>query len=606
MSRLDFLSSAPPPFAFLPFVEPFLFHLKSSPLHGSCSTRLPGDRAAMLPSPPFLAPLPTYMRRRLISSLDVAVVLNTDILEGGLVSAAQVIHDKLHLAPVFRQIVLLSARVESLVLGLVQVHGVLEGLADVDVGSSFLPTGDGHDGDGHARIARAVADHYHRLAGDVKLAGVRLLEPGCQPAGQGSSVQVAEVAHCRAAHAHLLLQQIDELLILAQRLRNLSGCRERILRFAAAFDLLEVVWVHVELPHHGCGVCFALLAQLCKVSLVLLGGGAGKATRVQERHGLDGHHVVRAVEEEGSDVVVVLARGLLQALQHVLHSDCHLFLVHKSAVGAGEDREVGHLTVGRALCVLFQVHEVTAVRLTKVGATVVRSRAAVLQLHFEQLWVVLEHHGGGTSALCLLARGAQGVLRNVGRHSDRQAVLAISADEAGGALHRVHTSQTSVLELRHLAVARDGWHVHGAQTLIYHTFHNDGARRVVGGALCAEAEEADLSGVDVVVHDEVEHRVGGHGVRILVVVRNAEGLSHDARHFIPAVTRPLAPLFQVHAAVWGVHGHAADAREAKAGVAHHLFLSRYQSGKRRGGWGEEGRKRGEWEEEGRGAFVLLG
>ena len=130
----------------------------------------------------------------------------------------------------------------------------------------------------------------------------------------------------------------------------------------------------------------------------------------------------------------------------------------------------------------------------------------------EQLRFGVEQHRHRSRSLRLLAGAAAFVLRDVGTDDDRPPASTVEREIAGGRLESVHAAQACVLELGHFHASAQRRTAHGDERVVEHSANDDRSRGVVGARFRSETEKADILGVDVVTHDQVEHRVGGHCV----------------------------------------------------------------------------------------------
>ncbi len=116
-----------------------------------------------------------------------------------------------------------------------------------------------------------------------------------------------------------------------------------------------------------------------------------------------------------------------------------------------------------------------------------------------------------------------------------------------------------MLELGDLAVPGDARPTEPLERLVDHALDDDRARGVVGARLGSEPQKADLAGVNVVVDDEAQDRVGGHGVDVLVGSAHPKAAADDRADLVPRCTGPAAPVLEADAVARHVDGHGADA-----------------------------------------------
>ena len=176
----------------------------------------------------------------------------------------------------------------------------------------------------------------------------------------------------------------------------------------------------------------------------------------------------------------------------------------------------------------------------------------------QELRVALDEHRDGAGALRRLAGAAARVLGDVGADDDRAAILGLEREIAQGVLQGVHAAEARMLDLGHLAMARQRRAAAGLQALVEHAFDDDGAGGVVGARLGAQAQEADAVRVDVVPIDEPHDGRGGHRVDALRGAAHPEAMADDRTGLVPDVVGPATPRLEVYAVRRHVDGKAAD------------------------------------------------
>mmetsp|Transcript_18049 Transcript_18049/g.20691 ORF Transcript_18049/g.20691 Transcript_18049/m.20691 type:complete len:431 (-) Transcript_18049:191-1483(-) len=428
-------------------------------------------------------------------------------------------NDKLTVT-VRRQVLFNQAGMEALVLLLRDVHAALQSLGHTNLRCGLLPASDGCDGNRLASVATSVPHHDHRPTGKVKLLLVRFLETCGEPARQRRSVQVTKVGHRWASQTHLRRQQVREVLIASKKLCN--GVRrlgDVGWDLAVLLHKLEEIGAQIKLLANLNGRDLGSGTQLLKLLAVVGRGASGKASSVQEGHGLDGHRVVGTVEEQSGDFLVEIAGARLQLCQHVFDGHRDFIKIHHRGVGAREHGEIGDLPV---LNLTVALHEVTLEWLAEIGTTVRGGRTSRVQVQLEETGLVLKEHGHGAGTLCLLTGGTAGILGNVRGNHDGHTVLAVGLYVTCSTLHGVDATEARVLELGDLAVAREASKAHLREGAVHHATHNDGASSIVRAGFRSEAKEADSLGIHVVLDNEAEDSRGGHGVAILIVSWNTE------------------------------------------------------------------------------------
>eukprot|EP00754_Rhynchopus_humris_P024089 Rhum_TRINITY_DN14863_c3_g1::Rhum_TRINITY_DN14863_c3_g1_i1::g.123627::m.123627 len=488
----------------------------------------------------------------------VRVVLDAQVLESRLNAVADVCD--VEALQVVRGVRRGRTRVvDGLVLLLRQQHRVRERLLHTRLQRRRAPPRLHPHRDGLRGVAAAVADGHHVAPCEVGLLLGGVLHASRKPRRQRRRVEVAELRRGDAAQRHLLLQQPQEAGVAPQHLCHLA--REHVQRRRRAGRRDHLVRVgcarlrrHLRLKRSDVDACLLAQAQ----EHVALGHlhRAHEPAHEDDAHGLDGHHLVRPVQEDGLQPVEVragTAGAQAHVAEHVLDGVDGGIRVHRGAVRPREDREVR--VPRRVLRPL--VAEVPRHRLAEVGAAIRRRRPSVAVVDGQQLRVLLDKHGDGAGALRRLAGGAALVLRDV-RRDDDGLLAAPDLGVPAGVLQGVHAAEARVLELRHLDVARQASFAELVQRSVDHALHNDGAGRVVRRALRAQPNEADVLRVDVVRQHQVQHGVGRHCVRVLVRPRDAEAAADHVLHLVPLVARPLAPVLQVHLEARHVHARAAD------------------------------------------------
>ena len=93
--------------------------------------------------------------------------------------------------------------------------------------------------------------------------------------------------------------------------------------------------------------------------------------------------------------------------------------------------------------------------LAEVDGAIRRGAADVLEVDRQQARVALDQHRDRAGALRRLAGAAALVLGDVGADDDRAAVLGLERQVTQRVLQRVDAAEARVLELGHLAVARE-------------------------------------------------------------------------------------------------------------------------------------------------------
>ncbi len=202
--------------------------------------------------------------------------------------------------------------------------------------------------------------------------------------------------------------------------------------------------------------------------------------------------------------------------------------------------------------------------------------------------VALHQHRDAAGALGGLAGAAPRVLGDVGGGHDGDAVGAVGGGVAQRSLEAVHTAQARLLELRGLDVPRQRRPAAGDQLAVHEAADDHRRRRrVVGSGLGPDRQVADPLGINVVIVDQPQHRVGGHGVGVVVGPDDAEAVADDGARLVPGVAGPLAPVLQAHAKRRYEHRETADPYRH---VAHHISAVRQQieptiSARNLRGWG---------------------
>ena len=176
----------------------------------------------------------------------------------------------------------------------------------------------------------------------------------------------------------------------------------------------------------------------------------------------------------------------------------------------------------------------------------------------EQRRVALDEHRDGAGALRRLAGAAARVLGDVGADDDGAAVLGLEREVAQRVLQGVDAAQAGVLDLGHLAMARQRRPAARLEAFVEHAFDDDGAGGVVGARLGAEPQEADAARVDVVAIDEPHDGRGGHRVDALRGAAHPEAVADDGAGLVPDVVGPATPRLEVYAVRRHVDGKAAD------------------------------------------------
>jgi hypothetical protein len=195
--------------------------------------------------------------------------------------------------------------------------------------------------------------------------------------------------------------------------------------------------------------------------------------------------------------------------------------------------------------------------LAEVHDAIVGGRAGADQVDDGELRVLFEEHGDGARALRRFTRAAARVLGDIGADDDRLATGAVEREVADGAFHAVHAAEAGMLELGNFAAARDRLHAARDQGLVDHALDDNGARRIVGARLGAQAQEFHTCRIDVVLVDQAHDGIGRHCVHAVLRATHAEAATDNITDLRPLVSGPVAPIFQPYPVRRDVAGEAA-------------------------------------------------
>jgi hypothetical protein len=193
------------------------------------------------------------------------------------------------------------------------------------------------------------------------------------------------------------------------------------------------------------------------------------------------------------------------------------------------------------VAVQLAANDVAQDGLAEIDGAIRRSAADVLEMDFQQARIALDEHCHGAGALRRLAGAAAGILGDVGADDDRAAVLGLEGEIAQRMLQRINAAQARVLDLGHLAVARQRRAAARLQPFVEHAFDDDGARRVVGARLGTQSQEPDTGGIDAVAVDEPHDGRCGHRVHALGRPTHPEAMADDRTRLFPDVVGPKTP-----------------------------------------------------------------